>query len=772
MKTKKWVAVALSVCMCASFAACGESSGDDSGNDSGNGGGNAHTHAYTVQNTTQTYLKSAADCTNPAQYYYACECGEKGTETYTYGEASGHDYTDGVCGVCTEPCLHTETQWETDVTAGCLTDGTKNSVCVECGEILGGGSVEATGHTFVNGTCKDCGADLWDGTADVSWYTGDKSEYFIYTAEQLAGVSKLSAEGTTFENVTLTLSAGIALDEKEWTPIGTDTTNWFMGTFNGNGLSISNMKITTPQERVGLFGYVAPQGTIKGFTLYNVDINIDSGYCCVGGLAGSCSGTVENCGVTGKISVGASISTKYEFGYVGGAFGTVYNATNVFADCEVQNVYSDVPTQVDVTRRIGGFAGSITGATNCYSLGNVTYDCQADIDYGTNNVPQAWALVGGFAGLSTGARNCYAAGDVIAKGTFWSYIGGFSGEFYNSALSCYATGDVTVNSVDNNLAGGYTGGLIGYITEYDDGGITYCYATGDVNVNVKGSHDAGGLIGRDGATGTTSVSDSYATGNVTLVGGRQSAAGGLIGRNLTAKTEKSYATGNVTITNTDATATTNDYMIICEAGGLMGKTSGSVENCYASGSVNATSYTDAEARVYAYVGGLIGYVQDDARSESKPTVTVLNTYAIGDVSLTMPSTSGTDHPYAGGLIGYLNYAQLSRSFASNDVTYTRNKSGSGGGAKAFVAYNANGGANADERTFQCYAESGRKVINVLDGVTTEKNSEDSWTYGGNPTYVTLESLQKVSLIKDTIMWSTEIWNMADGEYPTLYWNEI
>ena len=52
----------------------------------------AHEHAFTVEKVDATYLVSAADCNSPAVYYKSCACGEKGTETFTNGEALGHSY--------------------------------------------------------------------------------------------------------------------------------------------------------------------------------------------------------------------------------------------------------------------------------------------------------------------------------------------------------------------------------------------------------------------------------------------------------------------------------------------------------------------------------------------------------------------------------------------------------------------------------------------------------------------------------------------------------
>ncbi len=52
----------------------------------------SHTHTFDQRVATSDYLASAANCTEPAKYYYSCTCGEKGTETFTDGAALGHTY--------------------------------------------------------------------------------------------------------------------------------------------------------------------------------------------------------------------------------------------------------------------------------------------------------------------------------------------------------------------------------------------------------------------------------------------------------------------------------------------------------------------------------------------------------------------------------------------------------------------------------------------------------------------------------------------------------
>lgn len=758
MRAKKWTALIVAVCMCAGFAGCG---------DGNNGQSGGHTHEFTVKNTTDNYLKSAADCTNAAQYYYACTCGEKGTETFFDGEALGHDYKNGVCGTCNDECAHTETQWEDVLAADCLNDGTKNLVCQNCKEAVDEGSITALGHTFENGTCTVCGADLWNGEADVSWYTGAQTEYFIYTAEQLAGVSKLSMEGNSFEGVTLTLKANIDLDGREWIPIATEMSKGFYGTFNGGGYGISNMKITQAHGEygyAGLFGYTAWQSTVKETKLYGVDIDIASGYGYVGGLVALSTGKAENCSVKGSVSVGSSIKVGMETCYVGGAFGSVSSATNVSAECEVKNVFSDVPTAVAVQRQIGGFAGSANTVTDCSSLGNVVYDCQAEIDYDkVSYKEETVAMLGGFSGRVVGqVTDCYATGDVTARGTLISYVGGFGGRLLGSVSNAYATGDVSVDTCKHTLGAGYTGGLIGEATVDFRGTIEKSYATGDVTMVAVGSSDVGGLVGRNSSSYSGKISNVYATGKVALEGGRQCNAGGLIGSNYTYAVEKAYATGNVTVTNTDPKATTSNYVINCYAGGLIGNTQGNVTDAYATGNVTATAYTDAEARVYGYAGGLIGYVKGSM-------VTVKNTYATGEVALNLRSNGGTLYSYAAGLIAYLEYSRVMNSFATGNVRRETNVEGRGAPVAPVVAANQDG---QPSKVAQCYAAKGKKMTSVITGGEPYEINSEEYTVGScMPTFADVAEMQSAGFVTGNLGWSAEVWNIVDGQFPTLTWKD-
>ena len=76
-------------------------------------------HTYDRENTANTYLMSAATCTDAAVYYYSCSCGERGQTTFVYGEAKGHHFA----------------SYTYNDDATCTDDGTETAVCAFCTEM-------------------------------------------------------------------------------------------------------------------------------------------------------------------------------------------------------------------------------------------------------------------------------------------------------------------------------------------------------------------------------------------------------------------------------------------------------------------------------------------------------------------------------------------------------------------------------------------------------------------------------------------------------------
>ena len=106
---KIWANVTAALMTLTVFAGCNKGTGDNG--DIEKPSAPTHTHAYTKEVVASAYLKRQPTCTTKAQYYYSCECGEKGNDFFTVGEARGHKG-----GTATE---------------------TEKAVCESCGEEYG-----------------------------------------------------------------------------------------------------------------------------------------------------------------------------------------------------------------------------------------------------------------------------------------------------------------------------------------------------------------------------------------------------------------------------------------------------------------------------------------------------------------------------------------------------------------------------------------------------------------------------------------------------------
>ena len=131
------------------------------------------------------FKKSDATCTDKAVYYKSCVCGAKGTETFEYGTANGHNYVG--FQVTKEPtCTETGT-----VTARC-------SVCNEAYE----GAIPALGHDF-SGDCVPYVETISWGDEGGAEYDG--SEYHVHKCVRCDVVDSAHKEAHTFGEAVYTL---------------------------------------------------------------------------------------------------------------------------------------------------------------------------------------------------------------------------------------------------------------------------------------------------------------------------------------------------------------------------------------------------------------------------------------------------------------------------------------------------------------------------------------------------------------------------------------
>ena len=563
--------------------------------------------------------------------------------------------------------------------------------------------------SWVNENLWTAETEIWDfsnGYPTLDYEYIDSAIKIISTAEEL---KKLQGQALV---LSYELNADIDLGDMEWTPVAI-----FYGTFNGNGYTVSNFKITTGRQYVGLFGY--NKGVIKNLGVENFTVNVSySGNVYAGGLVGYNSGDITNSYATGNVSATASSSNSNAYAYAGGLAG--YNSGGSILNCYTTGNVSATASSSYSYAYAGGLVGYNSGdILNSYATGEVS---------ATSSSARAGGLVGYNSGDIT---NSYAAGNVSATSTYTAsssnskaYAGGLVGYNSGDITNSYAAGNVVSATSSSSYSDVYAGGLVGY---NDGGSITNSYATGEVSATATAYPSyayAGGLVGYNSGD----ITNSYATGEVSATSS-YAYAGGLVGYN-SGSILNSYATGDVS-----ASSAYDAY-----AGGLAGYNSGgSILNCYATGKVSATA---SSSRSSAYAGGLVG----------RNSGSILNSYATGNVSATGGSYSG-DYAYAGGLVGS-NSSDITNSYATGNVSAT---------ATHFVASAYAGGlvgANSGDIT-NCYRYSGQTFYRKIGSDTYSTASN---TLG---TAKDLTTLQSVSFHTSTLGWDESVWKFVEGAFPTL-----
>lgn len=215
-------------------------------------------------------------------------------------------------------------------------------------------------------------------------------------------------ERNDYAGVTIVLQNDIELSQS-WTPIGM-VDRPFKGTFEGNGFTISNVKIDGSYTYQGLFGYT------NGATISNLNIagefysafsSQDEVY--VGVLVGNAVNTqIINCEINAILNNELTISNKTTFGSVAGRLdgGSVTNVLNympINLQFNLLNVY---------TIKIGGIAGVIDNAvlTKVANFGTITS--------GTKNNAST-IYVGGIAGEIQGSltkiKDCVSGATINAN---------------------------------------------------------------------------------------------------------------------------------------------------------------------------------------------------------------------------------------------------------------------------------------------------------------------------------------------------------------------
>jgi pimeloyl-ACP methyl ester carboxylesterase len=259
---------------------------------------------------------------------------------------------------------------------------------------------------------------------------------------------------------------------KGWKPIGNGYSDWFRGTFDGQGFKITRLYCRRPTEAYAAFFAV----TIDNATVKNIKLEYDDCYGegyknrggvasgGVGGIAGENAGLIKNCHVY------AERMYVTNGNHVAGIAGENYRGT--IENCSVYGL-TEISARgpANDSDTVGGIAGENSGLIRWCSVG-ADVDLDGDV-YGSNG-----DRVGGIVGNNYGqvveceSRAKWTDGD--------QHIGGIVGEQSTGAFvqDCV----FRAGSVDGSR---YLGGVAG---ENDGGTIRRCYVSGSVmNSTTRGS---------------------------------------------------------------------------------------------------------------------------------------------------------------------------------------------------------------------------------------------------------------------------------------------
>ena len=583
-----------------------------------------------------------------------------------------------------------------------------------------------------------------------SWMLGSETTIYITTAQQLKRLADEVNAGDSKSDKTYLLANDIDLSVyPNWTPIGRfDPPNDmlpFSGVFDGQGYSITGLKISGNEEARGLFGYTYCSA-IRNVVIRNPEIQGgDKVGALVGHQAYSSEG-IENCAVIGGKIQGSNRA--------GGLVGYM-------EESPIQNCYSTCEV-VAMDFYAGGIVGDhrvVASIRNCYATGNIS---------GTYS--------GGIVGVAQDVERCVALGQTVT--------GKSSNRVTDSVRisDVYAWGGMKVNGntvtygAANNENGAdlvYNGGALS--TQFseifaNDDAWTYTENGLPILKVVKGEQSSelpSWMLSDASTIYITTAQQLKQLADEVNAGDSKSGKTVLLMNDIDLSVYPNWSPigtlnlnwsdvsrpfsgvfdgQNHTISNLTCTSATNGYA------GLFGNFDGTVQNLILR-DAQITSESNAGAVVSNNYGGRVlncamigGSVKGKGVAGGVVCYnrgTVENCYATGDVT----SLSGGRVCYAGGVVGY-NYTEgtVQSCYAAGRVESEKHAGGAVGGNYGTVqncvalgqSVSAQGhahrvvGENSGGTLSGNYAWSGVQVNGqpVTDGLADNENGEDILAHDG------------------------------------------
>ena len=375
--------------------------------------------------------------------------------------------------------------------------------------------------------------DTWDGTSgDLTSVTDEDSKTVtIKSGKLLAALAQSVNEGKDYSDYTIKLTKNLDLNGIEWTPIGTKgTSNVFKGTFDGNGATISNLKISSGS-------YVALFGETSGATIKDLTVTGEvSGEDVAGIVAKATDTTITNC--VSKVNVTA---TDGKAAGISASFG------GTITKCENRGTVATAAAQP-----AGGLVAWCNAAVieSCHNYGAVTAG-----DHGALDSAQAGGLCGNLAAGST-IKNCSNSA-VITSANLAGGVAGRAGAENKTAI--------VVEKFTNTgaIKGTYAAGIIA-----DAKNVSI--KESNVSGTVSGTNAAGGIFGTTRGNSQSAVKDCAINANVTATtANRAGQVAGILGGKVELKLNESTANDigcfkGATLTITGTTPNNIDFSEIVD----------------------------------------------------------------------------------------------------------------------------------------------------------------------------------------------------------------
>ena len=413
--------------------------------------------------------------------------------------------------------------------------------------------------------------DAFAATPDTSWYSASASTYTLKDARDLAGLAQLVNKGTSFAGKTVQFKASTTLKlDSAFTPIG-NASHSFDGTFEGQGLKVTGLSISSGSSYLGLFGNCGEGSLIKDVSVTgSIKASAASGSKTiihhVGGVVGMSEGSLDNCDSSVKITLASAAksteSANAVIHHVGGVAGQVEGdviGCDTTKSASVSVKSTSAPASDDVTW-VAGWVGGVVGdqgpnvndleglknpssITNCTNKAAVSLVATAKgkPDRFGNPTAASTRFLGGIAGFSSGnVSNCTNSGNIDSA---------YRNSKGEAALSygCVAAGGIVGSLRTDNTVN--TAG------DTDDPGLRYQKKYGEeANITVSdctnsawvfGLGQSGGIVGQAGSY--TLVTRSSNSGKVMGSRYTKPSPGGVVGRSY-GDISYCYNTGDVETT--------------------------------------------------------------------------------------------------------------------------------------------------------------------------------------------------------------------------------